>query len=169
MVEEEGITLVTDNFAAHDHHYFMGEALKEAAQALAEGELPIGAVVVHNHQVVGRGHATHRQRKSEIAHAEMNAMLQAEQYIQAHVHQGLILYTTVEPCVMCLGTVVLSDMDHIVFAQADRWINPAQMLEIPFVRRHIKNYLGGIRAAESAALLAQHSEQTRRMIVEGRP
>jgi tRNA(adenine34) deaminase len=94
---------MTFDFDALNHDYFMREALKEAELAGLAGEKPIGAVIVHERQVIGRGRAQHRARQSEIAHAEMNALLQAEQFIQAHVHDGCVIYTTVEPCVMCLG------------------------------------------------------------------
>lgn len=140
------------DFNSHDHEFFMREALCEAEQAMNEGERPIGAVLVHDGKIVGRGHAQHNARHSEIAHAEMNALLDAEKFIHDHVHGGIILYTTVEPCVMCLGATVMSDLDHVVFALADKNINPAQMLENPYVRRHIKNYVGGVLEAESVAL-----------------
>ena len=76
------------DFASLDHEPFMREALKEAECALQEGERPIGAVVVHNGKIVGRGRAQHKTRHSEIAHAEMNALLAAEQFIYAHIHDG---------------------------------------------------------------------------------
>jgi tRNA(adenine34) deaminase len=141
---------VTD-FEALNHEFFMREALHEAELALREGERPIGAVVVHEGRIVGRGRAQHQARQSEIAHAELNALLQAEQFIHAHTHQ-CVLYTTVEPCVMCLGAIVMSDVDHVVYALADHWQDPHAMLEMPYVRRHIRHYLGGVLEAESAAL-----------------
>lgn len=141
------------DFTALDHHAFMQEALKEAECALQEGERPIGAVVVYDGKIVGRGHARHKARHSEIAHAELNAMLAAEKIVYDHIHDGVVLYTTVEPCVMCLGAVVMSDIDHIVFALADKNINPASMLEMPYVKRHIKNYVGGVLEAKSLALM----------------
>ncbi|MBI5303470.1 MAG: nucleoside deaminase [Chloroflexi bacterium] len=140
------------DFDSHDHEFFMREALSEAARALSEGERPIGAVIVHDRKIVGRGRAQHNARHSEIAHAELNALLDAEKFIHDHIHDGVILYTTVEPCVMCLGAIVMSDVDHVVFALADKNINPAQMLENPYVRRHIKDYVGGVLEAESIAL-----------------
>ncbi len=141
------------DFNALDHQAFMREALKEAECALQEGERPIGAVVVYDGKIVGRGHAQHKTRHSEIAHAELNAMLDAKKLIHDHIHDGIVLYTTVEPCVMCLGAVVMSDIDHIVFGLADKNINPSQMLAMPYVRRHIKNYVGGVLEAESLALM----------------
>ncbi|MBU1750064.1 MAG: nucleoside deaminase [Chloroflexi bacterium] len=155
------------DFDALDHEHFMREALHEAELSLAEGERPIGAVVVHDGQVIGRGRAQHKTRQSEIAHAELNALLQAEQYIYAHSHE-CVIYTTVEPCVMCLGAIVMSDIDHVVFALPDRWINPARMLEIEYVRRHIKHYVGGVLEAESIALWERADPRELRMMLSGK-
>ncbi|MEP7198438.1 MAG: nucleoside deaminase [Chloroflexota bacterium] len=147
------------NFDALDHAKFMHEALNEAAMALQQEEIPIGAVVVHNGKIVGRGRAQHRKRHSEIAHAELNALIQAEKYIQDHTHE-CIVYTTVEPCVMCLGAIVMSDIDHVVFGVADKYIYPDQKLMVlPYVQRHIKNYLGGVLEMECRDLIAKHSHE----------
>jgi tRNA(adenine34) deaminase len=156
------------DFDALDHENFMREALKEAELAGQAGERPIGAVIVHQGQVIGRGRAQHRARHSGIAHAEMNALLQAEQYIYAHIHDGCVIYTTVEPCVMCLGAIVMSDIDHIVYALADNWIKPSAMLEMEHVRRHIKHYVGGILANESVKLWQHFNPRELELIQEGR-
>jgi tRNA(adenine34) deaminase len=139
-------------FAALDHERFMRHALCEAELAGQAGERPIGAVIVHQGVVIGRGRASHLGRRSKIAHAETNVLYAVEQYAYEHQHDGLVLYTTVEPCVMCLGTIVMSDIDHIVYALPDRWINPGQMLDIPYVAKHVKHYVGGVLEAESKAL-----------------
>jgi len=157
---------MTHNFDDLDHERYMREALKEAELALQQGERPIGAVIVHNGKVVGRGRARHRERRSEIAHAELNALLEAEQYIHAHIHE-CIIYTTVEPCVMCLGAIVMSDIDHIVFALPDNWINPSKMLDIEYVQRHIKHYVGGVLETESAALWEKANPRELRLLREG--
>ena len=143
-------------FAALDHEKFMHQALHEADLAGQAGERPIGAVIIHRGVVVGRGRASHLGRRSKIAHAEMNALHTIEQYACDHQHDGLVLYTTVEPCVMCLGAIVMGDIDHIVFALPDRWITPAMMLDIPYVNRHIKHYLGGVLEGESADLFLKY-------------
>ena len=140
------------DFNALDHNTFMHAALNEAEEAGLAGEIPIGAVIVLDGKIIARGLARHIQRHSEIAHAELNALLEAEKVIRDHIHAGVVLYTTVEPCVMCLGTVVMSDVDHIVFALYDQNIHPELMLTMPFVKRHIRNYLGGILALESLEL-----------------
>jgi len=156
------------DFEALDHEYFMREALKEAELAGQAGERPIGAVVVHDGRVIGRGRAQHRTRQSEIAHAELNALLQAEKYIYAHIHDDCILYTTLEPCVMCLGAVALSDMEYIVYALDDNWMRPKPMLEVEHIRRHIKKYLGGILADESIKLWERFNPRELKMLQEGR-
>ena len=150
-----------------DHERFMCEALKEAELALQQGERPIGAVIVHNGKVIGRGRAQHQKRKSKIAHAELNALIQAEQYIRAHTHE-CVVYTTVEPCVMCLGAIVMSNIDHIVFALPDKWINPSKMLEIDYVQRHIKHYIGGVLKTESVALWEKADPRELRMLRDGK-
>jgi tRNA(adenine34) deaminase len=156
------------DFDALDHEHFMREALLEARLAGQAGERPIGAVVVHKGQIIGRGRAQHQARKSEIAHAEMNALLQAEQYIYAHVHDGCVIYTTVEPCVMCLGAIVMSDIDHIVYALADHWIKPGEMLNMDYVRRHIQHYVGGILADQSAKLWEQYNPHELALLQTGK-
>ena len=155
------------DFDSLDHVHFMREALKEAEIARQQDERPIGAVIVHNGKVVGRGRAQHQKRHSEIAHAELNALIQAEKYIRDHNHE-CVLYSTVEPCVMCLGATVMSDIDAIVFALADKWINPAQMLEMNYVRRHIQYYKGGVLEDESAALWRKADPVTLRLIQDGK-
>jgi tRNA(adenine34) deaminase len=156
-------------FNALDHQHFMSEALREAEQAGLAGETPIGAVVVHNGIIVGRGRARHEERCSQIAHAELNALQEAEKYIRDHIHDGVVLYTTVEPCVMCLGAVVMSDVDHVVFALYDGNIRPEQMLAMPFVRRHIRDYLGGILAAESLELFRRFRREDIRFLSTSAP
>ena len=158
---------MTPGFDDLDHERFMREALKEAELALQQGERPIGAVIVHNGKVIGRGRAQHQKRKSKIAHAELNALIQAEQYIRAHTHE-CVVYTTVEPCVMCLGAIVMSNIDHIVFALPDKWINPSKMLEIDYVQRHIKHYIGGVLKTESVALWEKADPRELRMLRDGK-
>jgi tRNA(adenine34) deaminase len=158
---------MSNEFHSLKHEQFMREALKEAERAMQLGERPIGAVVVHRGKIIGRGQATHTKRHSEIAHAELNALIQAEKYLHEHTHECTV-YSTVEPCVMCLGAIVMSDIANVVFALPDRWISPARMLEMDYVRRHIQNYVGGVLEAESAALWLKADPLALRMIQEGK-
>ncbi|MER3411756.1 MAG: tRNA-specific adenosine deaminase [Thermoleophilia bacterium] len=145
----------------------MREALREAEHALSKGERPIGAVVVHDGRIVGRGRAQHRERRSQIAHAEIIALLDAAHFLDSHAHEGSILYTTLEPCVMCLGAVVMSDVDAVVFSLSDKRINPANMLQIPYVREHIMHYMGGVLEHESRVLWERFSPRELRVLTTG--
>ncbi len=156
------------NFDSLDHERFMREALREAELAGQAGELPIGAVLVHAGQVVGRDRARHKERQSKLAHAEMNLFYATQQYLFAH-YRECVLYTTVEPCIMCLGTLVMLDIHHVVFALADHWINPAAMLQIQYVRRHIDHYVGGVFEEASLDLWATYRPEEICLLVEGRP
>jgi tRNA(adenine34) deaminase len=158
---------VAQDFEALDHTYFMKEALKEAQFAAVAGELPIGAVIVHDHKIVGRGRAQHNARISKVAHAEMNALLQAEQYLFNHHRGGSVIYSTVEPCVMCLGAIVMSDIDHVVYGLPDNWIKPAGMLNIDYVRKRIGNYVGGILVDDCLKLFETYRPQDVPLLLEG--
>lgn len=140
------------NFKTMDHEYYMREALKEAEVSLKEGERPIGAVIVHKNRIIGRGRAQPLVRKSNIAHAELNAILPAEQYLYENTHGDCVIYATVEPCVMCLGAIVMANIENVVYGLDDNWIRPRDMLAMDYVIHHIKNYLGGVLAEASAKL-----------------
>ncbi len=141
------------DFHSLDHAFFMRAALQEAVLAMQEGERPIGAVIVHRGVIVGRGRAEHQSRHNHLAHAELNALLATASALFDYPHDDGVIYTTLEPCEMCLGAIVMSDVvNHVVFALADHWIGPAVMLDMPHVRRHIINYVGGVLEEESAAL-----------------
>lgn len=147
---------MTFEFNSLDHNFYMREALLEAALAMQAGERPIGAVIVHKGQIVGRGRADHKGKHNRLAHAELNALLMTAESLYDYPHDNAIIYTTLEPCEMCLGAIVMSDVvNHVVFGLADRWINPSSMLEMPHVKRHIHNYVGGVLAEESMALWQQ--------------
>ena len=157
------------DFKALDHIAYMREALKEAELAMQAGERPIGAVIVHQGQIVGRGRAEHLAKHNRLAHAEMNALLQTATALYDYPHDNGVIYTTVEPCEMCLGAIVMSDViNHVVFALADRWINPAAMLAMHHVRRHVHNYVGGVLAAESEALWEQCRPEELKLIRTGK-
>jgi len=156
------------NFNALDHTFYMREALNEATQALMAGERPIGAVIVHKGEIFGRGRAQHKNSRNRLAHAELNALLSVANRLYEFDRGDAVIYTTVEPCEMCLGAIVMSDaVNHIVYALPDRWINTAPMLAMPYVQRHIYNYIGGVLEQESAALWEQYSPRELRLIREG--
>lgn len=138
-----------------DLAYFMHEALREAIAAGEAGELPIGAVVVINNQIVSRGRARHQQTQCQIRHAELNALMDGGLPLWRD-HEHAILFTSVEPCPLCLGATVMADVPHIVFALPDRVVQSRQIVETnAYVQRHIRSYHGGVLQAESQAIVAR--------------
>jgi tRNA(adenine34) deaminase len=135
--------------------HFMREALAEARIAGEQGELPIGAVIVIDGQIIARERARHNEVRSQLAHAEIQALLAGGELLWTSYLQA-VLFTTCEPCPMCLGAAVMADIPHIVFAAHDAVVHSAQTVqENPYVRRHIETYLGGVLEAESRALFAE--------------
>lgn len=156
------------DFSNVNHALYMQEALREAESAGLAGERPIGAVIVHQDKVISRGQAQHNARQSNVAHAEMNALTRAEQYLYLHARDDCIIYTTVEPCVMCLGAIVMSNIRHIVYGISDKLILPAGMMNIDYVRRHIHHYLGGVLVADGIKLFTRFRPQELPVVLEGK-
>ena len=102
-----------------DDEYFMGVALDEARKAADEGEIPIGAVVVANGRILGRGHNQTERLNDVTAHAEMLAIGAAAQALGGKYLTGCTLYVTVEPCPMCAGAIGWSQLSRIVYGASD--------------------------------------------------
>jgi len=134
----------------------MRAALVEAAAAGEAGEYPIGAVVAIDGAVVSRGRSRQRELRSQLAHAELEALQEGGDALFEH-HDRAWLFTTVEPCPLCLGAAVMADVPHIVFAHADPAVQSAQIVErIPYVAAHIETYRGGVLQDESRALFERY-------------
>lgn len=99
--------------------FFMQQALKEAHKAQEKGEVPVGAVVVMNGQVIGRGFNQVEMLNDCTAHAEMIALTAAFNYLGSKYLMDATLYVTLEPCVMCAGALYWSKIGRIVYAAAD--------------------------------------------------
>jgi len=97
------------------HDLFMHEALSLAKRAAASGEVPVGAVVVLNGEIVGRGHNQPISSVDPTAHAEIVALRDAAQRVGNYRLTGATLYVTVEPCLMCVGALVHARIDTVVF------------------------------------------------------
>jgi len=103
---------------ATDEH-FMRRCLQEAERALAEDEVPIGAIVVHQGRIVGRGHNQRERLHDPTAHAEMLAITAAAAHLGDWRLKGCTVYVTLEPCLMCIGAMVLARIDRLVFGAYD--------------------------------------------------
>lgn len=103
----------------HGHEYYMNLALREAALSAEADEVPVGAIIVRNHVVIGRAHNQTELLKDPTAHAEMIAITQAASAIGDWRLTDTILYVTKEPCPMCAGAIVLARIPVVVFGIAD--------------------------------------------------
>ncbi len=101
------------------HNHYMKLALKEAEQALAEDEVPVGAVIVHEDRVIASAHNQREQLRDPTAHAEMIAITQAAESLQSWRLDGCTLYVTLEPCPMCAGAILQARIPTVVYGAAD--------------------------------------------------
>lgn len=99
--------------------YFMKQALQEAFKAFDKDEVPIGAVIVANNQIIARAHNFTEHLHDVTAHAEMQAITAAAEFLGGKYLTGCTLYVTIEPCVMCAGALYWSQIDKIVFGSRD--------------------------------------------------
>lgn len=102
-----------------DDEQMMKAALAEARQALAEDEIPIGAVVACKGRIIGRGHNLTERLTDVTAHAEMQAITAAAQTLGGKYLTDCTLYVTVEPCIMCAGAIGWSQISRIVYGASD--------------------------------------------------
>lgn len=99
--------------------YFMLRALDEASEALKAGEIPVGAVVTAGDRIIGRGHNLTETLCDVTAHAEMQAITAASQYLGGKYLQDCTLYVTLEPCQMCAGALYWAQISRLVFGADD--------------------------------------------------
>src|SRR6187401_3378885 len=106
---------------------FLDAAIAEAQQGLAEGGIPIGSVIVHNGQIIGRGHNRRVQSGSAILHGEMDALENAGRQ-PAKVYAESTLYTTLSPCPMCSGTILLYKIPRVVVGESKTFLGDEGLL-----------------------------------------
>ena len=98
----------------------MNIALKEAMKAYEEDEIPVGAVIVYQDQIIGRGYNQSQRLKDSTAHAEMIAITSAQNKIGSKYLNGCELYVTLEPCMMCSGAIFLSKISKVIYGLDDK-------------------------------------------------
>jgi tRNA(adenine34) deaminase len=134
----------------------MGLALSEAHRALEAREVPVGCVIVHEGRILGRGWNRVESAQDPTAHAEILAISAAAATLGYTRLTGAVAYVTVEPCVMCAGALLLARVDEIVYGAPEPKFGAMESrLRIGDIAGFNHRYLvrGGVRAAESAALL----------------
>jgi len=142
-----------------DDEVFMREALKEANKAYKKNEVPIGAVVVKNNKIIGRGHNLVERSGNAAAHAEIHAIAAAAKKAGGWRLNGCSLYTTVEPCLMCFGASMLSRIPRIVYGADEPEFGSIKRIKKLPERIEIK---GGVLSEESKRLLKKFFKRLRK-------
>ncbi len=147
-------SLLTDEF-------FMRQALAEAQRARAAGEIPIGAVVVLDGVIIGRGYNQTEQLRDVTAHAEMLAITAAANYLGNKYLTHCTLYVTIEPCVMCAGASAWAQVGRVVFgAEEPKTGYRRHALGLLHPRTKVR---AGVCAAECTALMQAFFQEKRKM------
>ncbi len=134
----------------YDDSYYMKKALQEAELAFEKGEVPIGAIIVVNDRIIARAHNLTEQLTDVTAHAEMQAITAASNFLGGKYLQNCTLYVTLEPCQMCAGALYWSQISKIVYAAED----PHRGCGAMGTKLHPKTeILGGVLEKEASNLL----------------
>ena len=111
----------------------LAAAIEEAEKGRGEGGIPIGAVLVHDGRIIGRGHNRRVQQGSAVLHAEMDALERAGRQ-PAPVYRGSVIYTTLSPCAMCSGAILLYGIPHVVVGENRTFVGEEDLLRSRGVR-----------------------------------
>lgn len=152
-----------------DQEYYMRQALEEAHVALSLGEVPIGAVIVLEDKIIGRGHNMRNTNKNPLCHAEISAIQQAAEYMGDWRIEECTLYVTVEPCPMCAGAIVQARIPYVVFGARNSKAGCAgSILDILNEPRfnHQVEVTEGVLAEECAALMKSFFKRFRKAAQE---
>lgn len=153
-------------------HYFMGEALRQAAKAYAAEEVPVGAVVVRGGRIIARASNQVELLKDATAHAEMLVLTAAQQQVGDWRLTDCTLYVTKEPCPMCAGAIVHTRLERVVFGAGDPKGGAAggamNLLQFPTLN-HQCAITSGVRLEECRGLLLSFFAEQRGKNKAGRP
>jgi tRNA(adenine34) deaminase len=150
------------NYELFSDEYFMNEALKEAQDAFRKGEIPVGAVIVANRQIIARAHNLTETLGDVTAHAEMQAFTSASEAIGGKYLNECTLYVTLEPCTMCAGAAYWAQLGKLVYGADDEkkgFTNVSRSILHPKT-----DILTGILENECAALLREFFLNKRKKI-----
>lgn len=146
--------------SVHSDSHFMKQALKQAELALENGEIPVGAIVVCENQIIARAYNQTEQLHDVTAHAEIIAITAASNYLNSKYLPDCTLYVTLEPCIMCAGALNWAQIGRIVYGAAD---DKRGFMRFGKVLLHPKTKLEyGIMEADCSSLLKLFFEQLRR-------
>ncbi|MCK9995711.1 MAG: tRNA adenosine(34) deaminase TadA [Candidatus Krumholzibacteria bacterium] len=152
-------------FAAfRTHERWIAEAMKEARLAADKGEVPVGAIIVRDGQVIGRGHNQVESLRDPTAHAEILAIGAAGGHGESWRLEDTTLYVTLEPCTMCCGAILLARIASVVFGASDpragAVVSTGRLLDgNPYLRQ--VEVVGGISAGDCGAILSDFFQSRR--------
>lgn len=148
------------------HSHYMRLALQEAQAALAENEVPVGAVIVHHEQVIAAAHNQREQLRDPTAHAEMIAITQAAESLGSWRLEDCTLYVTLEPCPMCAGAILQARIPLVVYGAADPKAGAVAslftLLDDPRLN-HRAQVVGGVLGAECGEILSRFFQAQRKL------
>ena len=153
----------------HDHNYWMGLAIEAAKKAILAGEVPVGAVLVVQGELVAVGINAMIESHDPTAHAEIIALRKACRIVENYRLPGSTLYVTLEPCTMCMGALIHARVEHLVFGAYDPKTGAAgslYSLGTDGNLNHSIEIMGGVREQECAEMLKSFFRMRRKQKAE---
>ena len=147
-----------------EHEAYMREALRLAREAAAEGEVPVGCVVVKDGEIIGSGRNRREELQRTSSHAEMEAIAQANEALKSWRLDGCTLYVTLEPCPMCAGAIINSGLRRVVYGASDPKAGSCgsvtNLFELPY--NHKPELVSGFMAEGCSAPLTDFFAELRK-------
>ena len=145
-----------------DKDLYMYEALQEAKKAYRKKEVPIGAVVVYNNKIIGRGYNRRTKHQMATAHAEILAIEQACKKLKSWRLSGASIFVTLEPCPMCLGAILNARIDNLYFgAYEQKGRSLTELIVSTNLLNHTTHVEGGVRLQECSQILSDFFKEVR--------
>ena len=156
------MAFILEEITMNDEEY-MKIAYQEALKALQEDEVPIGAIIVKDNQIITKSYNQRENKNQATAHAELSAIQNACDLLGSWRLDDCILYTTLEPCLMCSGAIIQSRIKKVVYgASSDKWISLNKLLSLPKSNfNHIPEIQGGILEEECTNLIKNYFKEKR--------
>jgi tRNA(adenine34) deaminase len=145
---------------------YMRLCLREAQRALAEQEVPVGAVIVHQGRIIAAAHNQREQLRDPTAHAEMIAITQAAESLGSWRLEECTLYVSLEPCIMCAGAILQARVPRVVYAASDPKAGAAESMYRLLTDERLNHrceILGGVLAEPCGEILTQFFREQRRL------
>ncbi len=141
------------------HNHYMSVAIQAAKEALALGNIPVGACIVLNDEVISEGFNQIDTAENDLKHAEMVAISKVTAVLFSHKRKAT-LYTTLEPCLMCLGAIINTGISNIIYGASDPYIGmKSNLVSGSYYGQKLQNMAGSVLEMECQTLLNQYVEK----------